>query len=64
MNNQTLRGSQTFGEADSKPRFDAGDIRFLKDGRISLPYNPKQIIFIGTIEPLKPVKTTNQKSEK
>jgi hypothetical protein len=33
----------------------------LKDGRISLPYNPKQIIFIGTIEPLKPVKTTNQK---
>ncbi|MEM3700968.1 MAG: hypothetical protein QXL57_08940 [Candidatus Bathyarchaeia archaeon] len=32
---------------------DAGDIRFLKDGRISLPYNPNQIIFIETIEPPK-----------
>ncbi|MGB9778957.1 MAG: hypothetical protein ACPLW8_06080, partial [Candidatus Bathyarchaeales archaeon] len=41
-----LEGEQKPGEADSKLGFDAGDVRFLKDGRVSLPWNPNQIIFI------------------
>ena len=48
-----LEGSQTPSEADSKLGLNPGDIHFLKDGRISLPWNPNQIIFIGTIEPPK-----------
>ncbi|MEM3666965.1 MAG: hypothetical protein QW222_07800 [Candidatus Bathyarchaeia archaeon] len=43
--------------ADSCLCMDDEGMRLLRDGKMSFPLKPNQIIFIGTIEPLKPIRT-------
>jgi predicted CopG family antitoxin len=40
-------------DGDAKLCSDAADMHFLKEGKIALPLHPNQIIFIGTLKPIK-----------